>query len=570
MKPSHTLSRLLPMLGLLLAAGMIHAQPSATPNFVNGPVGLTPDQASVFKAALAALARQGHTCIVAEGAPLRPTLKPDKAPAVPDHTPLEIAVKLVADAYDYDEERRGNVFLLTKRYTDPADLPSVTLDECTHDLEYITNLLAAFNPPEPSGPTHDSMWNELYAVIGSYSSEQMRALLGPGLPVSSLSPDQRAAAQGWVQSIRMSYPLELTRHCLDSLRHAPQTQVGLGSLALGSQGKATVFGRRWPDAGGSFVFIGFDQDTPIMGGRGVDPNGGTTTREEREAARTRRDGARTDGGETLAQAVAALNRRGARFQVQDELAAKMVIVAGGDNATPEAVLDGLAGVYGLRVYRRDDGVTELTHVERVTPVDVAALPDAVRRALPAPLLRVAHVADTGAGPLDTQIAALRQRLQDLLSHYQPGADFHAQFAALIEEQRDLFKRQDNHRRAADTAHRAAVRALRAATELYPASVKVDGLVPVSAMTEQDQEAYATADMADLLGRIKPALAPQSVDPVLKLNQYVLTAKIYQREDVRGRWKIDLYLNRLTPEGRLETEMGEGEVAYQGQLPDGMQ
>ena len=565
MIPSYLLLRLLPLVGLSLTTGVARALPQTPPTapaFVNGPVGLTPAQASVFKDALAALAQEGHACIVAEGSPLHPTLKPDKVPAVPDHTPLEAAVRAVADAYDYDEQRQGNVFTLTKRYTDPADMPSVTLEECTTAAEYAANLLGLYAPPQPATrPTVDPGWDQISSVIGTLSPTQLQALFGKqGLPVSSLSSDQRAAVDRWDTGILLDGPHLDAQRFLIKLQQVPRCQVGMGDIAIDGRGTVTVFGRRGPDprdpvATDKVFFTTFEDGVEFLGDKLDDKSGGPVTQDELTASRALREDGKTDGHETLAQAVTGLKSREAHFQVLDALAAKTVTVAGDASAAPAAVLDGLAAAYGLRVHRRDDGVTELTHVERVTPVDLTAMHDALLRALPAPLLRAAHFADA-------QTAAVK--LGDLNKTSTANI-----FKAMMQEERRqrLFKQYSEANRAALSLHNAAVRALRVATELYPDSIKVNRLVPVSALTSEDRSLIATAYMMSLLDQMKNAINPDGLAYINNANGYVLTAKLSTNHDGRSANRIGLGLMRPMSDGSLFPAMGTGDMAYHGPLPN---
>lgn len=564
MRSRHIIPRLVLSLSLFLAAGVVLSLPetqtpppvAATP-FVNGPVTLTSAQAAVFKDALAALAQQGHVCIVAEGSPLHSTLAPDKVPVVPDHTPLEDAVRMVADAYDYDAQRTGNVFTLTKRYTDPADMPSVTLKECTTALEDVSLMLNAFDPPSPAvGPSVDPGWDTINSVLSTLSPDQFqKAQSKQGLPVSSLGPDQRAAVDRWDRGILLDGSCHFVDRLLSSLKRIPQSQVGMGSIAVNAYGHGTVavFGLQGTDAAGKVSFNTFEGYVVFPGGKEADQSGGPVTADELNAARARR--AQADGHETLEQAVAALDGRGGHFQVLDELAAKTVTVAGDANAAPAAVLDGLAAVYGLRVQARPNAPTLLTHPERVTPVDLTTMHDQILSALPAPLLRAAHFADAQA--LKARLNAPRPKI---------NLAIFAQIKAQQDERDRLYKQYDEASHAPRREHAVAVRALRVATELYPASVKVGGLVPVSAMTPEDRGLVATAYMMTLLDQISTIVNPDGINYVNNVDQEVLVTGLSPNHDGRSAYKIHLALMRPMPNGDLFPAMGTSDVAYHGPLP----
>lgn len=143
-----------------------------------GPkVRLSSAQAASFEKALNMLAAQGKVAFVAEGLPLRATLPPDKAAelAASSSTPLAAVVEKLALAYDYDATRQGDVFVLKKRYTDPHDLPGLTLEECQLSLQDVVRVLNGFSPPVKRGandPTGEVAWG----VIASLSAQQMDAM----------------------------------------------------------------------------------------------------------------------------------------------------------------------------------------------------------------------------------------------------------------------------------------------------------------------------------------------------------------------------------------------------------
>lgn len=101
--------------------------------------------AARFQKAITALANANSITIVAEGAPVEFDEK-----KLQDGTyktaPLARKIALLAEAADYSAKNSGGVFLLMKRYSNPRDLPCVTLEECRLSLENPPSQLAFCRP----------------------------------------------------------------------------------------------------------------------------------------------------------------------------------------------------------------------------------------------------------------------------------------------------------------------------------------------------------------------------------------------------------------------------------------
>ncbi len=168
-----------------------HEPKSVCTSAVEEPtVRITQTQARVFQDTLAAMATQARVAFVAEGAPLRPALPDQAAPTLSQSAPLSVAVEKavekLAAAYDYDAERRGNLFVLKKRYSDPHDLPGVTLQECASALADAERLMSPYNPRV----SRDSLVAR--GVIKSLTPQQLQAMHDGSPSVASLSPGQQA------------------------------------------------------------------------------------------------------------------------------------------------------------------------------------------------------------------------------------------------------------------------------------------------------------------------------------------------------------------------------------------
>jgi hypothetical protein len=92
----------------------------------------------------------------------------------------------------------------------------------------------------------------------------------------------------------------------------------------------------------------------------------------------------------LAQAVGSLDARTGfqpKMLVDQELTPKRVSLFGADYASPDAVFQSLADVYGLSVRRRQDKSLVLARQEVRIPLDYAAMVENAHKAMPDPMRR---------------------------------------------------------------------------------------------------------------------------------------------------------------------------------------
>src|SRR4051812_16594428 len=99
-----------------------------------------------FVGTLQLLSRRGKVCFVVEGTPLTVMSLPADLPATTD---FRTEVERIASMYDYDTRRKGDVFIFTKRYSDPADYPDVSPAEYRLSLFAASRVLEAFDPKYP-------------------------------------------------------------------------------------------------------------------------------------------------------------------------------------------------------------------------------------------------------------------------------------------------------------------------------------------------------------------------------------------------------------------------------------
>lgn len=331
-------------------------------------VSLTKDLWHHFPNALEELSRRGNVAILVEGVPLTPTLPEtvgtDSGPG--DALPLSQIVGKFAQAYDYEAQRKGNVFFLKKRYTNPADLPGVTLEECQALLRDSLRLLQRFSKtatgPQPQSPAL------IRAVLSSLSGAQTRQLKSSqGLALTNLTLPQRTRLESLLLMGYVGFPMNFARQDLALLDKAP----------------SIVFARKkWSDEG---EVLGFEHPQesfwPVHFVFGQ-PVG---------AANVNRDtGKRAGANETLQAVLDKLNEQAGmkRFFVDPVLGARPIMAVGLERAGTEPVFSALAALLGLRLVKSDGDLHLLRPTVRPprTVGDVAVVarqtvPDSLRRAL---------------------------------------------------------------------------------------------------------------------------------------------------------------------------------------------
>ena len=131
---------------LLYPSGSVSSQAptSASVTHLADPIiRINIQQAASFQAVFAALSQSGLVTFVAEDQPLHMTLTPEAVQALKideQGEPLSALITKIAAAYDYDVLPSGKVYVLTKHYSDPQDLPDITLKECALAIEDVERL----------------------------------------------------------------------------------------------------------------------------------------------------------------------------------------------------------------------------------------------------------------------------------------------------------------------------------------------------------------------------------------------------------------------------------------------
>ena len=410
----------------LLFPSLSHAQavPQAAPDVI---VRLTPQQAASFGSAFTALAHLAHVAVVAEDEPLHPTLMPQaiiRLRLKPDGEPLATLLPRLAAAYDYDvqpsgpqpsgPQPSGKAFLLKKRYTDAADLPSITVKECALGLEEANHYAEGFNPHFPNDEVGGPAMKDL---IYSLTPEQLEAMGDDkhGVPVASLSSVQ----QQEVQQLVLHFYVQRAVKDLPTLLRAVN-EVAAGDPKFGRhffpQMNARLFGFDAPFGYEGFlplsrpdlvtVNVGSSLGIPLHPAGGLPPPDPT----DPPLVPANAPPPAPPVSASLADILTRLNTHaaddpkgdGLRVTVEPYLAPKRATVFGEEALAPRQEVAALAEVYGLRVFKDDpvEGHDRL-HLTRRTaqvPLTLLALHDSILQALPDPLVRAYQKHDRSTPP----------------------------------------------------------------------------------------------------------------------------------------------------------------------------
>lgn len=569
MKHRRTIAAVLILVASLITVGTMlftthdFAAASALPLASSGKanqivVSLTPAQAANFEDALKALAAQGRVGFVAEGVPLKPKLTGEASPTVND-LPLDEAVQKVAEAYDYVVisdansrlRRQSNLYIFQKRYTDPADLPGVTLEEYAAAAEDILRLLSAHGPQPPYKGNREFV-REFAPTITDHQRQAMQQN-GP-LLVSSLSPAQQA--QMWRLALHsyVGLPLEDVEQSLLFFRQASKIVLRQGKV-FGN----THFGFDFVDVFGRTVFRPVNGEVNAAVWASFKDNGPLPGSNEPQIDWKAGEWA---GKQTLSSVVTSLNGRGesggSSFVVDAALAAKPVTVIGAEVASPTRVFAALAEVYGLRVVPQKEGDgTErlrLTRPARRAAASVLELPERVRHSFPEPLLRALHLQD--AENLRREVQHLRQTNINTLP---------------FEQQENRRKRED-YLRAEEhrffNMHSTLVRkaATRLQTIIEPQLTKggKETGVTVSQLGAEERSAFGLTLFEGVLRSVGSNFAKEPPPHLVYWDQVRFRCGPYQQSGQQF-FQIDLTFTVRNPDGSEDTNaMGMTGVPYSSQ------
>ena len=182
------------------------------------------------------------------------TPKAAETAEVPKPPTVEARIVEAAEPYDYQVEKRGLVFLLRKRYTNPLDLPDVTLGEGAASLKAITKLLSPFNPNVKRqfvGVHVGKLASAEASFMASLTNEQQEQLQTGGLKVSELSPSQKRDVRQIAMFYCIQRPFENAYGTMAQFDRLLKKATALcqqkedGRLAVGYEDPTGWFGKPW-------------------------------------------------------------------------------------------------------------------------------------------------------------------------------------------------------------------------------------------------------------------------------------------------------------------------------------
>lgn len=548
----HAVTTALLPLALLCPAGA-QDKPVAS----NPLIQITPQQASSFAAAFTALSRQAQITIVAEDQPLYPTFAaaPASSPArraaaslslKKEGEALSTLLPKLAAAYDYDVVPSGKAFLLKKRYTDAADLPSVTIKECAFALEEANRNTNLFNPNFPNDEIDNS--SAIKDLVYSLTPGQLEAMGDNkgGVPVASLLPVQQQEVQQFVMHLYVQKPLQRLPSIVGTLNLvcAGDTRFGWRYFP---QMNARLFGYDAP-----FGYKGFQilskpnqvkmhlangmeiQPVPVEG----EPPPTLATAMQLTSASDPTDPTPVPANapppappvsSSLADILTRMNAcaaDGLKVTVEPYLAPKQATVFGEEAATPRQEVAALAEVYGLRVFTGDkEGGHDRLRLTRRTvsvPLNLISLRDSVLQALPDPLVRAYRLHNRFAAPDPAAPALLGV----------PALQVYA------------------------------VRQIRAAVEPKIRALKDgrDGRVALSALSEKEGRAFAMTLMLDAMDALSHWVEATPPETITRFNELRLGGGLYERN---GKKQMDLMIGFPNPNvpSNFIPRAGVGEINY---------
>jgi hypothetical protein len=334
----------------------------------------------------------------------------------------EVAVREVATYFDYSAVRQGNVYLLTKRYSNPDDLPDVSHEECMFGLKAITRILAPFNPNIPPATNISDPQAKIARML---DEEQLAQLSGGGLPVLALTPSQKEEV--WRVALKF--------HIQDRLSGI---NTGYGKLEIRSPADPIFHWQMVTDmhafgydirsiSQNKMVFIPVSDinriaatpDGPIVVPNGSSiKNGIAVPRPDptdpdalsKQAKQSLSEERKSSRAISISEVLSGLNRSSAKsisYNVDTAYANKQVTLVGVSRLSPDVLMRSLAGVYGLRVVRKEDGSFVLTHPTVIEAKGLSDLGRALKSAIPAPIYRamesrsqfIPHIADGQENPV---------------------------------------------------------------------------------------------------------------------------------------------------------------------------
>lgn len=312
----------------------------------------------------------------------------------------EEAVKEVAAYFDYEVARQGDVYLLTKKYSNPEDLPELTQAECRNAIKKIVRIMKPFNPQFPPGTSFGSPEAQIAHLL---SAEQLDKLGKDGLPVSEITASQQAevwrlARKFYLQGIADRLEESLTylenRNPADPVFHWQNITT---VHAFGYDARSVSLNRIL------FVPVSDSQRISVIpSGEIIQKtgtsviNGVTVSKKDPmdpvdlslEAKLFLDRQGKSPRIISLSEAIAALNRQDTdhtTYKVDSMFAGKHVMLVGAEKLSGPLQMRAFAAIYGLSVAHNEQGSYTLTSSAIQDAKQISDLDRVLRAAIPLPL-----------------------------------------------------------------------------------------------------------------------------------------------------------------------------------------
>ena len=545
-------------------------------------------QSGDFYKAVTALAEQGHVSVIAEGVPLHPHLSALEASKIAIPLSLDAAAKAVADSYDYSVQRDGNVLVFRKLYSNPDDLPVITLKECSYSLGLLQQIAEPLNSHAlssnvqflaPPGPNlRRDQVRVVHPLLNKFADrlmpEQLLAMHQNKLLVSSLTSDEKTLAR----QVRCSLYVQPALDGIALL--SPLTDQSGQNAVFCWQDTPTAqhtFGYTLPEQRDNQSVLQFHQLSHSTGWEDLggyvpnpEPAGQDSTAPSLSPVQDMNYPVKT-----LGAAVAnAMSRSGSAIHVtlDPAIATKPVIVLGEGNASTDQILQALADAYGLRLIDHSSGKmseVNLTALDVRSPANLASLPASLRQAFPEPFTRAAHLdavvseeekfynfwqtppyskrppqAPRTLGLEETQ-ADLERAALERKRRNSNNVDFNADLNRIKQAEAVL-----------PTLRNAAIKRLR--TLIEPKLKTHPNGIPISELGEQEHNALAVIFLVEAAQAAGKLLTQAVPDAVLHFDQAEIGGGIYDESHPPS---FEMQFHMPNPVGGLEVNGGGISVPY---------
>ena len=379
---------------LFLVSGLLLSHPEAAlaATVDASPlVHLTPAQTARFQTALTSLSNQAKVAIVTEGEPLNPSIQ-ITIPDLTSGTSVSTAITSLAGAYDYNTQMVSGVFVLTKKYSDPKDMPCVTLRECHKAAQTIARMLDTFSPHFQESVYADGPDGQKDAIVKffhSLSPSQLEAAQSKTLLYGGLSSGQQNIVNSLLFFPLIQRPADKVMTAGGYLDNADKSAVtllddrGYSSLFLALPGKS---------ASATLTYL------PLLGG--VSPPGQRNPFLNLAPAAPISPKSLSSNLLTLSAVVKTLGPiDGQKPTVDPAVGNKPIMAFGLKYSNPGDVLHALVALYGLRDGVSDIGDPQIEPPYVPSPSRYSQVSASVWAALPISFSRALHI-ETGT-PAET-------------------------------------------------------------------------------------------------------------------------------------------------------------------------